>query len=187
MSIRMFSKLALVMAASASSLAMAASLELVDPAVRAMPPGAPASGAYVTLVNHSDQERFLVGVESDSAETVEIHVSEMQGETMVMRPVTQISVPAHGQATLKPGGYHIMMIGLTAPLKAGDQAEFTLLMKNGERIPMLAPVLSPEEMVKYMPADMSMQHMDHSKMDHNKMSHGQTEGHMEMGEHNAHH
>lgn len=187
MSIRMFSQLALAMAASASSLSMAASLEVVNPAVRAMPPGAPASGAYVTLMNHSEQERFLVDVESSAADTVEIHVSEMQGDTMVMNRVQQIAVPAHGQATLKPGGYHIMMIGLAKPLKAGDQVAFTLVMKNGERIPMQAPVLAPEDMAKYMPAGMPMQHMDHSKMKHNNMPHGHAEEAMEMGEHNAHH
>lgn len=182
MSIRMFSKLALALAATASSLSMAASLEVVNPAVRAMPPGAPASGAYVTLVNHSDVERFLVDVESSAADTVEIHVSKMEGDTMVMNRVQDIAVPAHGQAVLKPGSYHIMMIGLVKPMRAGDQVDFTLVMKNGERIPMQAPVLSPEDMVKYMPTSMPMQHMDHSKM-----SHGQAAEHMKTGEHSAHH
>ena len=188
MSIRIFSKLALAMAVTASSVSMAASLEAVNPAVRAMPPGAPASGAYVTLVNHSEQERFLIGAESTAAENVEIHVSEMQGDTMMMNRVEQIAVPAHGQTELKPGGYHIMMMGLVAPLKAGDHVDFTLVMKNGERIPMQAPVLSPDEMAKYMPSGMSMKHMDHSKMDHGSMSHDKEhKGHNEMGEHSAHH
>ncbi|SBS34914.1 hypothetical protein MAQ5080_03014 [Marinomonas aquimarina] len=193
MSIRMFSKLALTLAAATSTLALAASLEVVDPAVRAMPPGAPASGAYVTLVNHSDQERFLVDVESAAADTVEVHVSKMQGETMVMNRVAQIVVPAHGQAMLKPGGYHIMLIGLSKPLQAGDQVDFTLVMKNGERIPMQAPVLSPEEMAKYTPMkamDHSNMHhgeMDHSNMAHGKKAHGHAQEKMEKGEHHAHH
>ncbi|MCO4787129.1 copper chaperone PCu(A)C [Marinomonas atlantica] len=181
------SSVVLLATASASSLALASTIELSDPAVRAMPPGAPASGAYVTLTNHSDQERFLVDVESDAADTVEIHISKMEGDTMVMARVPHIAVPAHGQAMLKPGGYHIMMIGLAKPFKAGDQVKFTLVMKNGERIPMQAPVMSPEQMASYMPAGMSMKHMDHSTMKHDDMkSH---EGHemKDKDEHSAHH
>lgn len=168
-----------------SSMAMASDIELSNPAVRAMPPGAPASGAYVTVTNHSDQSRFIVDAESDAADTVEIHVSKMEGETMVMKRVDEIPVPAHGQAVLKPGSYHIMMIGLAKPMKAGDEVDFTIVMKNGERIAMQAPVLSPENMAKYMPAGMPMKHMDHSKMkhgdmDHSKMSH-------KHGDSSAHH
>lgn len=175
------SSVALLAATTASTLAMAGSIELVNPAVRAMPPGAPASGAYVTLNNHSDQERFLVGAESEAANRVEIHVSKMEGETMVMNQVEQIPLPAHGQAILQPGSYHIMMIGLVKPLKAGDQVNFTLVMKNGERIKMQAPVMSPDDMAKYMPAGMPMNHMN---MDHKKMDHGEMTHHNEHNSHN---
>lgn len=168
-------KAALITAAFGVSAAMASDIEINQPAVRAMPPGAPASGAYVTLINHSDHERYIVDVESNAADTVEVHVSEMQGDTMKMYRVEQIAIPAHGQATLTPGGYHIMMIGLTKPLAAGDQVTFTLVMKNGERIAMQAPVLSPDDMASYMPSGMGMDHskMDHGNMSHHEMKHGE--------------
>lgn len=166
-------KAAAMCAALCSSVALASDIEVSQPAVRAMPPGAPASGAYVTLTNHSDQERYLVGVESAAADTVEVHLSEMQGDTMKMYQVEQVVVPAHGQAMLKPGSYHIMLIGLVNPLAAGDQIDLTLVMKNGERIAVSAPVLSPDDMASYMP-------MDHSTMDHSNMSHDHSMKHDDM-------
>lgn len=170
MSLRFISRLALCASVVASSVAMASSIEMAAPAVRATPPGAPTSGGYVTLINHSDQERFLVGAESSVANKVEIHVSEMKGETMMMHQVEQIAVPAHGEVQLKPGGYHIMMMGLKQPLSAGETVNFTLVMKNGERLELAAPVLSPEEMAAYAPSSMSMHHMNHGDMGH--MDHG---------------
>lgn len=172
MSIRMFT-LATITMATASSFALAHDghdhgIELSNPAVRAMPPSSPMSGAYVTLYNHSDHERFLVGAESDVANRVEVHISEMDGETMIMRHVDQVAIPANGQTVMKPGGYHIMLMGLKRPLKAGDQVDFTLIMKNGEQFPMQAPVLSPDEMASYMPA--GAPNMDHSKMNHGDMA-----------------
>ncbi|MEC8482350.1 MAG: copper chaperone PCu(A)C [Pseudomonadota bacterium] len=181
MSSRFLTTVAAVASLCASSLVLASDIQLSNPAVRAMPPGAPASGAYVTVTNHSDQDRYLVAAESDVADAVEVHLSEMQGDTMKMYQVEQVLVPAHGQAQLKPGSYHIMMMGLKKPLKAGDQVAFTLVMKNGERLPLIAPVLSPEEMTQYMPAGMKMKSMDHSKMNHGNHKK------MAEGEHSNHH
>lgn len=164
MSRRFLSQFALIASLVLSPLAFANGIELTNPAVRAMPPGAPASGAYVTLTNHSDTERLLVGVESNVAKSVEIHLSQMKGETMVMERVDSIAVPAHGQAILKPGSFHIMMIGLERPLKAGDTVDFVLVMADGERIPMQAPILSPEDMAAYAPGGMPMSHMQHDHM-----------------------
>ena len=177
MSSRFLTTVAAVATLCASNLALASDIQLSNPVVRAMPPGAPASGAYVTLMNHSKHERYLIGAESDVADAVEVHLSEMQGDTMKMYQVEQVQVPAHGQAQLKPGSYHIMLVGLKKTLKAGDQVNFTLIMKNGERLPMTAPVLSPEEMAQYMPAGMKMKSMDHSKMNHGEHKHLMEDGH----------
>lgn len=176
MSIRSFARMALLSSVVLSGVTFAADLEVLNPAVRAMPPGAPASGAYVTLINHTGTDRFIVDAESEAADTVEIHLSEMKGDTMVMARVEQIPLPAHDKAVLKPGGYHIMLIGLRSPLKAGDEVEFNLVMKNGERLPMVAPVLSPEDMVAYMPADMPKHNMKHM-MSHGDMAHGDMKHH----------
>ncbi|MFD1383196.1 copper chaperone PCu(A)C [Rhodanobacter aciditrophus] len=188
MSVRFISRLALAALGMSSAIAMASSIELSAPAVRATPPGAPTSGGYVTLINHSDQERFLVAAESNVANKVEIHLSEMQGDTMKMYQVDQVVIPAHGDAQLKPGGYHIMFMGLKQPLKAGDSVALTLVMKNGERIKLSAPVLSPDEMAAYAPGSMSMHHMNHGDMDHSKMNHDKMDhqGHGDMADKKHH-
>ena len=182
MSVRFVSRLALAALGLSSAVAMASSIELSAPAVRATPPGAPTSGGYVTLINHSDQERFLVGAESQIANKVEIHLSEMQGETMKMYQVDHVAVPAHGDVQLKPGGYHIMFMGLKQPLKAGEVVDITLVMRNGEHINMSAPILSPDDMAAYAPSGMSMHHMNHDDMDHSKMDRSKMDhqGHGDM-------
>ena len=169
MSVRLLTRIAMAAAAVSSSVVLASSLELVNPAVRAMPPTASATGAYVMLHNNSETPRALVAVESDAAKMVEIHISEMKGNTMSMHQVDEIPVPANGHAVLKPGGYHIMLMGLKKPLKAGDEVDFTLVMKNGERISMTAPVKSPEDMAAYAKDSASMGHMNHGEMTHNEM------------------
>lgn len=182
MSYRIFAKAAVVCAALSSSIAFASTIEVSQPAVRATPPGAPTSGAYLTLANHSETARHLVGVESDAADTVEIHISEMKGDTMKMYQVDDIIVPAHGTVSLRPGSYHIMMIGLPKPLNAGDAVDLTLLMKDGERIDVQAPVLGPEDMAHYAPmahgAGMSHDHsMGHDNDAHADMDKGSEHHH----------
>ena len=87
---------------------------------------AKSGGAYLMLKNAGSADDKLVSVESDVARKTEIHQSSMQDGTMIMRPVDSIDVPAGGGAELKPGGYHIMFMGLKAPFKEGDSFPLTL-------------------------------------------------------------
>jgi copper(I)-binding protein len=64
---------------------------------------------------------------------------ERDGEVMRMREVAAIPVPARGSVTLQPGGLHLMLIGLTAPLVVGDTIPVTLRFERaGEMRVMLA-------------------------------------------------
>lgn len=93
------------------------------------------SAAYMTLINKGGAADRLVGVMTDVAEAAELHQSVMEGDVMKMVPVQGgIEIPAGGQVELKPGGYHIMLIGVKRDLKPGDR--FTLRLrfeKSGER------------------------------------------------------
>jgi len=80
---------------------------------------------------------------------------------MKMRQVKEIAVKAGGQAELKPGSYHVMLIDLKAPLKEGETVPLTLTFDDGSSQTIDAPVKKPQAM---------MQQMDH-KMDHSKMKH----------------
>lgn len=115
-------------------------LDVENPFVREMPPTAPATGAFMTLHNSSDQDIAIVKAQSDAAKTVELHTHTMDNGVMRMREVAEIVVPAMGTAELKPGGFHVMLIGPTRKLTEGDQVKITLIMKDGSNKQIDAPV-----------------------------------------------
>lgn len=101
------------------------------------------SAAYMILVNPGSQADRLLRVESDLANAVELHLSEMKNDVMTMHPVEAIEVPAGGQAELKPGGYHIMLIGLKRELKPGDKVTFTLVFEKAGALTVEVEVRAP--------------------------------------------
>lgn len=88
------------------------------------------SAAYMTLRNQSAVADRLVKAESDAAGVVELHKSTMEGGMMKMAPVDGIALPAQGQAELKPGGLHVMLIGLKRELKAGEKLKLKLYFEK---------------------------------------------------------
>jgi copper(I)-binding protein len=90
---------------------------------------------YMTIRNPDSQPDRLVKARTDAAKAVELHtVSQDKNGIMAMHPADGIDVPANGEATLQPGGMHIMLIGLTRDLNVGDQVTVTLTFaKAGDR------------------------------------------------------
>src|ERR1700754_3488725 len=82
--------------------------------------------AYFTLKNQGDADDRLVAVSTPAAGKAELHTMTMEGDVMKMRPVDGIPVAAHGTAELKPGGLHVMLMELKAPLKQGESFPLTL-------------------------------------------------------------
>ncbi|HEX8961465.1 MAG TPA: copper chaperone PCu(A)C [Rhodocyclaceae bacterium] len=150
--------LALSMAASAVAYAAgsADSIQVVDPYVRAAPPGARATGAFMLLKNGGAADAKLVKAESTAAKTVELHTHIDNHGVMEMRQVPEIGIKAKGETALKPGSYHIMMIDPTANLKPGDKVAITLRFADGSSKQVEAPVKMPEA-----PSGMPMEHMHH--------------------------
>lgn len=98
------------------------------------------SAIYMTILNPTDQADRLIKAESDAAEVVELHnVAEKDG-VMSMFPVEGIDVPAQGQAELKPGSFHVMLIGLTRDLNVGDTVTVTLTFAQAESMTVAAEV-----------------------------------------------
>lgn len=118
----------------------AAELDIENPFVREMPPTAPATGAFMTLLNSSDQDIAIVSAQSDAAKNVELHTHTHDNGVMRMREIPEILVPAMGQAELKPGGLHIMLINPTRALKEGDEVRINLTLKDGSNKEIIAPV-----------------------------------------------
>lgn len=101
---------------------------VVDQAyARATVPGQSSGGAYLTLQNKGKQADALLSAQSSAAQSVELHTMKMEGDVMRMREVSRIDIAAGQTVTMEPGkGYHIMLMGLKAPLKAGDKIPLTL-------------------------------------------------------------
>lgn len=100
------------------------------------------SAAYMVIVNNGAADA-IVKAESDVAASVELHNVVMENNVMQMRPVEAIEVPANGQVELKPGSFHVMLIGLNRDLKEGDEVTIKLTTRSGQTIEVKAPVRTP--------------------------------------------
>jgi copper(I)-binding protein len=133
----------------------AGSIEISDAWARTSPMVSGAGAAYMVIKNTGSEADALLGGSSPAAKSVEVHetylveespaasmgMGDMEspeasmdggmgsgssGAMMGMRRIESLEIPAGGTVELKPGGYHIMMIELTAPLAAGEKIEITL-------------------------------------------------------------
>jgi periplasmic copper chaperone A len=111
-----------------------------DPYVRLVPAAAGVTGAYMMLKNTDTNDHALVKAASGAAKNVELHTVIMAGGKMEMRPVPKMDVKAGGETQLKPGSFHIMLIGLKAPLKEGADVALTLTFEDGSTKNVVAPV-----------------------------------------------
>jgi copper(I)-binding protein len=90
--------------------------------------------AYLTIVNRGTTDDRLVSASTPVAEKAEPHSTTSDNGVMKMRPVDGIDVKAGGKAELKPGGLHLMLMGLKAPLKAGQSFPLTLTFEKAGAI-----------------------------------------------------
>ena len=149
-----FSLLLASLMVSAGALAAAADMVTVDePYVRLAPPNAPATGAFMVIKNAGDKDVKVVKADNPASKVTELHTHLNENGVMKMRPVAAIDVKSKGEAVLKPGGLHVMMINLNAPMKEGDVVPITLTFDDGSSKQVDAKVVRP--MAAGMPA------MDH--------------------------
>jgi len=118
-----------VLALAAACAAPAAAQTTVANAwVRGTVPQQQASGAFMQIT--SAQGGKLVAVASPVAGLAEIHEMKMDGGVMKMGAAPALELPAGQAVELKPGGYHVMLMGLKQQLKAGDQVPLTLTVEG---------------------------------------------------------
>ena len=96
--------------------------------------------AFMTLHNHSQTPIKLIKATTSIAKTTELHTHIKEGDVFRMRPVPAIEIPANGSAILKPGGLHIMFLGLHHPLKEKDSFDLTLEFDNGTLLTLPVPI-----------------------------------------------
>jgi hypothetical protein len=103
-------------------------------------PDQPAAG-YLTIANHGSADDALVAASSPGAASVEVHQSSMDSAGMIgMHPVARLGCPIGGTVALAPGGYHLMISGLTGQLRAGDRLELDLVFEHAGTIVVQAEV-----------------------------------------------
>lgn len=124
----------------ASFSAQASDLQVHNGYVRAVPPTAAVTAAFMEIHNTSDKNRALVSANSAAAEAVELHTHTNVDGVMQMRQVKQIDLAANSTTHLKPGGLHIMLIGLKKPLKKDDKVLISLTLDDGSLLELDLPV-----------------------------------------------
>jgi len=116
------------------SLAAQAQVKVDDPWVRATVAPQKATGAFMQLT--ATKAAKVVAASSPVAAMVEIHEMKMDDGVMKMRAVDALPLPAGQAVALKPGGYHVMLMGLKGQIKAGDAVPLTLTVEgeDGKRM-----------------------------------------------------
>jgi copper(I)-binding protein len=123
MSIKILAFAAGIVAASAA-LAQPTQLEVDNAWAGATPGKAENGAAYVTITSPTADR--LVSASTPVAKKAELHTMSMQGMVMKMRPISGVDIPAGQPVSLKPGGEHIMLMGLNQPLREGQSFPLTL-------------------------------------------------------------
>lgn len=156
-----FKALALI-AALACGTVYAQSVEIRDAWARATVKGQTATGAFMKITARDGAR--LIGASSPAAGVTEVHEMKMEGDIMKMRAVQGgLDLPAGKTVELKPGGYHMMMMDLKAPLAKDSTVPLTLVFKDAKgvesKMELKVPVASgaPAGMAQGRPAA-----MDHS-------------------------
>ena len=144
---RTFSKLAvmaaLIVAAATAACAQATKTSIVveEPYARATPAGALSGAVYMTLDDKTNAADRLIGASSNVAAHVQIHEMSMVNGVMQMRQLANgLPVPAGQSVALKPGSYHVMLIGLKKQLTAGETFPLTLTFEKAGNISVAIPV-----------------------------------------------
>jgi copper(I)-binding protein len=116
--------------------------------VQETPAGQTITAAYMVIENHGDAGITLKAASSLVARVIELHKMELTDGLMKMRRVDSIDIPAKETVELKPGGYHLMVIGLDHQLKEGERVSLTLQFSNDVRKSISVPVKSRSAMMK---------------------------------------
>jgi hypothetical protein len=140
----------------------AAKIKVMEPYARA---GMPNGAVFMQVMNQGGQDDMLLSAQTTVAAAVELHESKIdENGVMKMSPVPNIPVPAGGLATLKPGGLHVMLMGLQKELAVGDK--FTLTLNFKETGPQTIDVEVTESMMAqtgHTEGEMKMDGMEHGQ------------------------
>lgn len=140
---------------SVPDMAEASVIAITAPWSRETAEGQNAGGAFMTIANTGTADDRLMGGSSPVAGRVEIHTMTMENDVMRMRQLEDgLDIPQGGEVTLKPGSFHVMLMDLKQPLKAGETVPLTLTFRGA------GPV---ETLLEVKPAGTMAPGMSHGK------------------------
>ena len=113
-------------------------IELLNARARATLPGMSSSAAYMTIHNGGNKPVQVQALASPIARKTELHTTEMNDGMMTMRRVDNLQINPGAAVELKPGGYHIMLMGLKQPIAADSEIPVIITFDNGEQITVMA-------------------------------------------------
>ncbi len=108
--------------------------------VRALPPTQSSTAAYLTLHNQGDTAYTVVSGSSPIAESVEIHTTREIDGMLRMQQLPQLTVAPASTSELRPGGTHLMLLGLARMPAAGEEVTLCLKLASGDEVCTVAPV-----------------------------------------------
>jgi len=99
------------------------------------------SAAFGVIENTGDDDVVVTAATTDAAEMIELHETvENEAGELIMREIDGgFTIPAGGELTLEPGGNHLMLMGITGPIAAGDEVGFTLTFSDDSTLDIAAP------------------------------------------------
>lgn len=124
----------------AGEVTRAGNLEIDTPWARASVGTSRPSAAYVTIRNTGERPDRLIGVRTPVTGHTEVHAMAHEGGVMKMRPAGPLEIPAGGETQLAPGGLHIMLMQLNAPLEEGGTLPLTLIFETAGEVTVEAPI-----------------------------------------------
>jgi periplasmic copper chaperone A len=117
------------------------SIEISRPWTRATPPTAQAGGGFLAITNTGSAPDRLIAAKSPAADKVEVHEMKMDGSVMRMRELEKgLEIPPGATVELKPGGFHVMFMGLKAPFAKDSKVPLTLVFEKAGSIDLELPV-----------------------------------------------
>ncbi len=116
-----------------------ADLHVNDAWAPATPPGVRTAAVYLTIENRGETD-VIIAARSDVSSSVELHTHARIDGMMRMEKLETVAVPGAGEVRFRPHGRHLMLIDLTAPLKAGDTIFLTLRFRDAGDVEFAAQV-----------------------------------------------
>lgn len=110
----------------------AGDIEVSNSFVKITPPNMKQTAIFMDIKNNSDKEISLIDANTSLSSVTELHTHIKDGEMMKMIKVSDIKIPAHGEANLKPGGLHIMVFNLNSSVNENTTANVWLKFDNNE-------------------------------------------------------